>query len=187
VGVAHVQDTTFSLITSKKTLCIIQASLHRARLHCAMHHGCAKNMGQVVHWPVAQQLRPVRVPHGHMACISASLQLSAVTRFFGTQWCIHGQVVLEGGKAQHGMSLRDPAWCRNGSVPSKLPVFLLQGPKDASAAPLELSFMESYGSIAQHLWFGDGYVLLGFRGGQVVVVSSLRCALWSALGLRRGR
>lgn len=36
--------------------------------------------------------------------------------------------------------------------------------------------MESYGSITQHLWFGDGYVLVGFRGGQVVVVSSLRCA-----------
>lgn len=50
----------------------------------------------------------------------------------------------------------------------------LQGPKDGSTAPLELSFMESYGSIAQHLWFDDGYVLVGFRGGQVVVLSSLR-------------
>lgn len=37
--------------------------------------------------------------------------------------------------------------------------------------------MESYGAITQHLWFGDGYVLVGFRSGQVVVVSSLRCAL----------
>jgi hypothetical protein len=51
-----------------------------------------------------------------------------------------------------------------------------QGPKDPSTAPLELSFMESYGAITQHLWFGDGYILVGFRSGQVVVVSSLRCA-----------
>jgi WD repeat-containing protein 19 len=35
--------------------------------------------------------------------------------------------------------------------------------------------MESYGAITQHLWFGDGYILVGFRSGQVVVVSSLRC------------
>lgn len=34
--------------------------------------------------------------------------------------------------------------------------------------------MESYGNITQHLWFGDGFVLVGFRSGQVVVVSSLR-------------
>jgi hypothetical protein len=50
-----------------------------------------------------------------------------------------------------------------------------QGPKDPSTVPLELSFMESYGAITQHLWFGDGYILVGFRSGQVVVVSSRRC------------
>jgi hypothetical protein len=50
--------------------------------------------------------------------------------------------------------------------------------RDSSAAPLELSFMESYGVITQHLWFGDGYVLVGFRSGQVVVVSSLRWAVY---------
>jgi hypothetical protein len=59
----------------------------------------------------------------------------------------------------------------------------LQGPNDASTVPLELSFMESYGSITQHLWFGDGYILVGFRSGQVVVVSSLRCAACYTKGL----
>jgi len=38
--------------------------------------------------------------------------------------------------------------------------------------PMELAFLESYGSIAKHLWFGDGYILVGFRTGKVVVVSS---------------
>eukprot|EP00955_Chlamydomonas_euryale_P088916 364424-Chlamydomonas_euryale.AAC.5 len=37
---------------------------------------------------------------------------------------------------------------------------------------MELAFLESYGSIAKHLWFGDGYILVGFRTGKVVVVSS---------------
>lgn len=59
----------------------------------------------------------------------------------------------------------------------------LQGPNDASTVPLELSFMESYGSIAQHLWFGDNYILVGFRSGQVVVVSSLRCAACCSSGV----
>jgi WD repeat-containing protein 19 len=39
---------------------------------------------------------------------------------------------------------------------------------------LELTFQESYGPIAQHLWFGDGFILMGFQSGQVVVVSSIR-------------
>jgi WD repeat-containing protein 19 len=51
----------------------------------------------------------------------------------------------------------------------------VQGAATASgAAPLELSFLESYGQLAHHLWFGDGFVMVGFKSGQVVVVSSLR-------------
>ncbi|GAX77949.1 hypothetical protein CEUSTIGMA_g5391.t1 [Chlamydomonas eustigma] len=38
--------------------------------------------------------------------------------------------------------------------------------------PLELAFLEQYGNIQKHLWFGDGYILVGFRTGKVVVVSS---------------
>jgi WD repeat-containing protein 19 len=35
--------------------------------------------------------------------------------------------------------------------------------------------MDAYGPITQHLWFGDGYLLVGFKSGQVVVVSSRGC------------
>lgn len=38
--------------------------------------------------------------------------------------------------------------------------------------PLELGFLEAYGAIQRHCWFGDGYILLGFKSGQMVVVSS---------------
>lgn len=33
--------------------------------------------------------------------------------------------------------------------------------------PLELSFQDQYGDIERHLWFGDGYILLGFNTGQL--------------------
>ena len=39
---------------------------------------------------------------------------------------------------------------------------------------MELAFQDSYGAITKHQWFGDGYILVGFRSGQVVVVSSHR-------------
>lgn len=48
----------------------------------------------------------------------------------------------------------------------------MQGTTDV--APMELTFMDAYGPISQHLWFGEGYVLVGFKSGQVVVVSSVR-------------
>lgn len=45
-------------------------------------------------------------------------------------------------------------------------------PDESSKGPLELAFQESYGPLQHHLWFGDGFILLGFRSGQVVVISS---------------
>lgn len=33
--------------------------------------------------------------------------------------------------------------------------------------PLELSFQDQYGDIERHLWFGDGYILLGFNTGHL--------------------
>lgn len=45
----------------------------------------------------------------------------------------------------------------------------------AGEAPLELSFQEHYGPIRRHLWFGAGLIMVGFRGGRVVVVSPARC------------
>lgn len=44
----------------------------------------------------------------------------------------------------------------------------------AAPPPLELSFLEQYGDIARHLWFGEGLVMVGFRSGRVVVVSPHR-------------
>ena len=38
--------------------------------------------------------------------------------------------------------------------------------------PLELAFQEKYGKIMQHHWFGDGYLLIGFETGHVVVLSA---------------
>ncbi|KAL0053124.1 hypothetical protein WJX82_001225 [Trebouxia sp. C0006] len=38
--------------------------------------------------------------------------------------------------------------------------------------PLELSFQDQYGDIERHLWFGDGYMLLGFSTGNLLVVST---------------
>jgi tetratricopeptide (TPR) repeat protein len=43
---------------------------------------------------------------------------------------------------------------------------------EAGAAPVELSFQEQYGLIQDLVWFGDGYVLVCFKHGHVVSVSS---------------
>lgn len=47
-------------------------------------------------------------------------------------------------------------------------------------APLELSFQEHYGAMQRHFWFGDGFMMVGFKSGQVVVVSSHRCVVAAA-------
>lgn len=39
-------------------------------------------------------------------------------------------------------------------------------------APAELGFQLKYGSLLQHKWFGDGYILLGFSQGNVVAIST---------------
>ena len=37
--------------------------------------------------------------------------------------------------------------------------------------PLELAFQDRYGSIEKHSWFGDGYLLIAFNTGWVVVIN----------------
>lgn len=39
-------------------------------------------------------------------------------------------------------------------------------------SPTELGFQHKYGSLIQHKWFGDGYVLLGFAMGYIVAIST---------------
>jgi len=46
------------------------------------------------------------------------------------------------------------------------------GPGGADERPLELAFSPKYGSIVTHQWFGEGYVLIGFSTGYVVVIST---------------
>lgn len=39
-------------------------------------------------------------------------------------------------------------------------------------SPTELGFQARYGSLLQHKWFGDGYIMLGFANGHVVAIST---------------
>lgn len=39
-------------------------------------------------------------------------------------------------------------------------------------SPTELGFQARYGSLLQHKWFGDGYIMLGFSNGNVVAIST---------------
>ncbi|XP_058458948.1 WD repeat-containing protein 19 isoform X2 [Malaya genurostris] len=52
----------------------------------------------------------------------------------------------------------------------KRTLFLYHLPEPDS--PTELGFQQRYGSLIQHKWFGDGYVLLGFSQGHVVSIST---------------
>jgi len=38
--------------------------------------------------------------------------------------------------------------------------------------PVELAFQKDYGTIVTHKWFGDGYIMIGFSNGYVVVIST---------------
>ncbi|KAF5840991.1 hypothetical protein DUNSADRAFT_14848 [Dunaliella salina] len=39
---------------------------------------------------------------------------------------------------------------------------------------LDIVLHEAWGAIEKHLWFGDGYILVAFRSGRVVAVSTLK-------------
>ncbi|XP_053681434.1 WD repeat-containing protein 19 [Anopheles nili] len=52
----------------------------------------------------------------------------------------------------------------------KRTLFLYHLPEPDS--PTELGFQQRYGSLLQHKWFADGYILLGFSLGHVVAIST---------------
>ncbi|XP_055372379.1 WD repeat-containing protein 19 [Condylostylus longicornis] len=52
----------------------------------------------------------------------------------------------------------------------KRTLFLYYLPEPDS--PTELGFQSRYGSLVQHKWFGDGYILLGFSNGNLVAIST---------------
>eukprot|EP00983_Pelagomonas_calceolata_P077940 1154080-Pelagomonas_calceolata.AAC.3 len=39
---------------------------------------------------------------------------------------------------------------------------------------IDIVLHEGWGNIEKHLWFGDGYILVAFRSGRVVAVSTLK-------------
>eukprot|EP01013_Petalomonas_cantuscygni_P015686 TRINITY_DN32571_c0_g1_i1.p1 TRINITY_DN32571_c0_g1~~TRINITY_DN32571_c0_g1_i1.p1 ORF type:complete len:1413 (-),score=393.21 TRINITY_DN32571_c0_g1_i1:294-4532(-) len=47
-----------------------------------------------------------------------------------------------------------------------------QNEPDNEENPVELKFQERYGKIVSYQWFGDGYLLIGFASGIVVVIST---------------
>ena len=38
--------------------------------------------------------------------------------------------------------------------------------------PIELAFQSRYGALVAYRWFGDGYIVLGFDSGHMVVMST---------------
>lgn len=51
-------------------------------------------------------------------------------------------------------------------------LFLTKFDDPSMASPLELGFQARYGNILAHFWHGDGYIVLVFVGGFIVLLSS---------------
>ncbi|THD21180.1 hypothetical protein D915_008124 [Fasciola hepatica] len=43
--------------------------------------------------------------------------------------------------------------------------------------PIELAFQQRYGDVMAYRWFGDGYIMIGFSAGYLVVISTERSEL----------
>lgn len=51
-------------------------------------------------------------------------------------------------------------------------LYLLKFDDTNATSPMELGFQSRYGNILSHHWHGDGYILVSFMGGFVVLLSS---------------
>ena len=49
---------------------------------------------------------------------------------------------------------------------------LLYDSNETENCPYELAFLPKYGNIVAYRWFGDGYILIGFSTGHVIVIST---------------
>lgn len=38
--------------------------------------------------------------------------------------------------------------------------------------PIELAFQQKYGEIVNYQWYGDGYIMIGFSQGYLIVIST---------------
>lgn len=47
-------------------------------------------------------------------------------------------------------------------------------------APIELAFQSRYGSIIAYQWFGEGFIMIGFSSGYLVVISTSKVEAGSA-------
>lgn len=51
-------------------------------------------------------------------------------------------------------------------------LYLLKYDDPAATSPMELGFQARYGNILSHFWHGDGYIVVIFVGGFIVLLSS---------------
>ena len=43
---------------------------------------------------------------------------------------------------------------------------------DDQERPIELAFQQKYGDVVNYKWYGDGYVMIGFSNGYLIVIST---------------
>jgi WD repeat-containing protein 19 len=43
---------------------------------------------------------------------------------------------------------------------------------DDPDSPIELAFQQKYGDIVNYQWYGDGYIMIGFSNGYLIVIST---------------
>lgn len=51
-------------------------------------------------------------------------------------------------------------------------LFLMKYDEPSISSPMELGFQSRYGNIMSHFWHGDGYIVVVFVGGFIVLLSS---------------